>query len=121
MTTTDTLLDAEAIAALSVEALEDVKGEDIRVFDTRALSPLFDRVIVASAQSTRQTKALAQRVIQRAKEAGIPIVGVEGEALGEWVLVDLGSVVVHVMQPAVRAYYRLEDLWQHGATARQGT
>lgn len=73
---------------------------------------MFDRIVVASADSTRQVKALARNVQEKVKEAGGDIIGVEGEEAGEWVLVDLGSVVVHVMQPAVRGYYNIEELWQ---------
>ncbi len=103
--------DADAITEQVIAALEDVKGERIEAYDTRALTPLFERFVIASGNSTRQVKALAQRVVSTAKEHGIDIVGVEGEDVGEWVLVDLGSVVVHVMLPAVRQYYRLEELW----------
>lgn len=94
-----------------VSALEDVKALDIQVIDTSKLSPLFERMVVASAQSTRQTKALASNVVMKLKELGETVHGVEGEDSGEWVLVDLGEVVVHIMQPAVRAYYNLEELW----------
>ena len=104
---------------LVVDALEDVKAQDIRVFDTgpqrnaksAALSDLFDRVVVATATSNRQTRALAAHVQDRAREAGYPVVSVEGEETGEWVLVDLGDIIVHIMQPAIRAYYNLEELW----------
>jgi len=94
-----------------VSALEDVKALDIEVIDTSKLSPLFECMVVASAQSTRQTKALANNVVVKLKELGETVHGVEGEDSGEWVLVDLGEVVVHIMQPAVRAYYNLEELW----------
>ncbi|MDO4636861.1 MAG: ribosome silencing factor [Lautropia sp.] len=104
---------------LVVDALEDVKAQDIRVFDTgpqtgdraSALSDLFDRVILATATSNRQTRALATRVQDRARDEGYPVVSVEGEATGEWVLVDLGDLIVHIMQPDIRAYYNLEELW----------
>jgi len=94
-----------------VSALEDVKALDIEVIDTSKLSPLFERMVVASAQSTRQTKALASNVVVKLKELGETVLSTEGEDGGEWVLVDLGEVVVHIMQPAVRAYYNLEELW----------
>ncbi len=94
-----------------VAALEDIKANDITVLDTSKLSSLFERMIIASAQSTRQTKALADNVVEQLKLRGEKVVGVEGEDPGEWVLVDLGDVVVHIMQPAVRAYYNLEELW----------
>ncbi len=81
------------------------------VFDVRHLSSLFDRVVIASADSVRQTKALVNHLRERAKALGASVVGVEGEDSGEWVLVDLGDIVVHIMQPAVRSHYKLEELW----------
>jgi ribosome-associated protein len=95
----------------AVTALEDIKARDITVLDVRKLTSLFDTLIVASADSARQVKALAQHVRDKLKEGGATIIGVEGEEAGEWVLVDAGDIVVHVMQPAVRAYYNLEELW----------
>ena len=95
----------------AVAALEDVKARDIVVLDVRRLTSLFDTVIVASADSGRQTRALAHHVMDRAKELGVNVTGVEGAESGDWVLVDLGDIVVHVMQPAVRDYYNLEELW----------
>jgi ribosome-associated protein len=94
-----------------VDALEDIKAQDIQVFNTTELSDLFDRVVVASATSNRQTRSLASHVKEKAKEKGFPVVSTEGEDSGEWVLVDLGDMVVHIMQPAIRAYYNLEELW----------
>ena len=94
-----------------VDALEDIKAQDIQVFNTTGLSDLFDRVVVATATSNRQTRALASHVREKAKEKGFPVISVEGEETGEWVLVDLGDLVVHIMQPAIRAYYNLEELW----------
>jgi len=94
-----------------VDALEDVKAQDIKVFNTTDMTGLFDRVIVASATSNRQTRALARHVSDKAKETGMQVIATEGEETGEWVLVDLGDVVVHIMQPAIRAYYNLEELW----------
>ncbi|GAB4399981.1 MAG: hypothetical protein OHK0048_14490 [Rhodoferax sp.] len=94
-----------------VDGLEDVKGQDIRVFDTTALSPLFERVIIASGNSNRQTRALASSVLDALREAGLPKPRVEGEDNGEWIIVDCGAAVVHIMQPAIRAYYKLEELW----------
>jgi ribosome-associated protein len=94
-----------------VAALEDKKARDIAVFDVRKLTAMFDHVIIASADSTRQTKALARNVQDKLKELGAQVYGVEGEDTGEWILVDLGDIVVHVMQPAVRQYYNLEELW----------
>ncbi len=101
-----------------VSALEDIKGQDIQVIDTSKLSSLFERMVIASAQSTRQTKALADHVEEKMKELGINVLGVEGGDSGEWVLVDLGDMVVHIMQPAVRAYYNLEELWNAPAKLR---
>ena len=94
-----------------VDALEDIKAQDIRVFNTTGLSDLFDRVVVASATSNRQSRSLASHVKEKAKEKGFPVISTEGEDSGEWVLVDLGDMVVHIMQPAIRAYYNLEELW----------
>ncbi|GAB4217269.1 MAG: hypothetical protein Fur007_19030 [Rhodoferax sp.] len=94
-----------------VDGLEDVKGLDIQVFDTEALSPLFERVIIASGNSNRQTRALASSVLDALREAGLPKPRVEGEDNGEWIIVDCGAVVAHIMQPAIRAYYKLEELW----------
>lgn len=97
---------------IAVAALEDIKGRDIEVINTTKLTSLFDRIIIASADSTRQVKALARNVREKVEEAGGEVIGVEGEESGEWVLVDLGNIVVHVMQPTVRSYYNLEELWQ---------
>lgn len=105
------MLNVKDKTALIVAALEDIKALDIDVIDTSKLSSMFECMVVASAQSTRQTKALAQHVEDKLKEAGEIILSVEGGDSGEWVLVDLGDVVVHVMQPAVRTYYNLEELW----------
>jgi ribosome-associated protein len=94
-----------------VDALEDVKAQDIRVFDTTPITTLFDRVVVASGTSNRQTRALAKIVHDKVREAGAPVLSIEGTDTGEWVLVDLGDVVVHIMQPVTRDHYRLEDIW----------
>ena len=107
----------EKVAAI-VAALEDIKASDITVLDTTPLTSLFERVVIASADSARQTKALAVSVRDKMKELGEHIIGMEGEAVGEWVLVDLGDVVVHIMHPAVRAHYNLEELWDAGVQAR---
>jgi len=100
-----------ALQRLIIDVLEDVKAQDIKVFNTTHLTNLFDRVIIASGSSNRQTRALAASVAAKARARGVPIVAYEGEDTGEWVLVDLGDVVVHCMQPAARSYYKLEDLW----------
>jgi len=94
-----------------VDGLEDVKAQDIQVFNTEHLSPLFERVIVASGTSNRQTKALAASVRDKVKEAGFSKPRIEGEENGEWIIVDCGSAVAHIMQPTIRQYYRLEELW----------
>lgn len=94
-----------------VDALEDIKANDILVINTSKKSPLFERMVIASAQSTRQTKALADNVEKKLKEVGEEPLSVEGGSSGEWILVDYGEVLVHIMQPAVRAYYNLEELW----------
>ena len=101
----------EETKQFTIEALEDVKGRDIVVLDTRHLSSLFDCMIIASAESTRQVKALANNVREKLKALGAQVLSVEGEQSGEWVLVDLGAIVVHVMQPGIRQYYKLEELW----------
>jgi ribosome-associated protein len=94
-----------------VDALEDIKGRDIVVFNTARLPSMFERVVIASGDSSRQVKALADRVREKVRENGGRIYGVEGEKGGEWVLVDLGDVVVHLMIPAVRDFYNLEEVW----------
>jgi ribosome-associated protein len=94
-----------------VEALEDVKGRDILVFNTARLPSMFERVVIASGDSNRQVRALADRVQERCRELGARVYGVEGESAGEWVLVDLGDVVVHIMHPTVRDFYNLEEIW----------
>jgi len=104
-------MDIKKLQAVVIDALEDVKAQEIRVFDTTHLSSLFERIAVASGTSNRQTKALASSVREKVKEAGGNVISVEGEETGEWVLVDLGDMIVHIMQPAIRAYYRLEEIW----------
>ncbi len=119
-------MDIKKLQGLVVDALEDVKAQDIRVFDTTHLTSMFDRSAIASGTSNRQTKALASSVRDSVKAAGGNIISMEGEGTGEWVLVDLGDMVVHIMQPAIRAYYRLEELWgdkeiKLGAATRSAT
>jgi ribosome-associated protein len=99
---------------LVVAALEDIKARDILAIDVRKITSMFDWIVVASADSARQTKALARHVRDKLKEAGCAIIGTEGEEGAEWVLVDSGDIVAHVMQPAVRSYYNLEELWGEG-------
>ncbi len=110
------MLNVEQKIKIITDALEDIKAIDITVIDTSKRSPLFERMVIASGQSNRQTKALAQNVMDKLQLQGEIILSTEGEKGGEWVLVDLGDVLVHVMQPAVRAYYNLEELW--GAVPR---
>jgi ribosome-associated protein len=99
---------------LVIAALEDIKAHDILAIDVRKVTAIFDWIVVASADSARQTKALSRHVRDRLKEAGAHIIGMEGEESGDWVLVDAGDIVTHVMQPAVRQYYNLEELWGDG-------
>src|SRR5574340_722564 len=105
-------MDVRKLQRIVVTALEDIKAHDITVVNTTKLTSLFDRLVIASADSARQTKALARNVEDKVREAGGGVVGTEGEDGGEWILVDLGAIVVHIMQPAVRSYYNLEELWQ---------
>ena len=103
---------------LIVDALEDIKAQDITVLDTSKLTSLFERMVIASGTSNRQTRAIADNVRVKVKEAGKYVGNTEGEDTGDWVLLDLGDVVVHVMQPATRAHYNLEELWGAGEAAR---
>ena len=105
-------MEMRKLQELAVSALEDIKGKNIEVIDTRGLSPLFDAMIIATGDSNRQVRALARNVEDKAGEAGAEVLGIEGQEAGEWVLVDLGDIVVHVMQPAIRTYYNLEELWK---------
>lgn len=107
----DLIAQWDTLVAIAVNALEDIKGKDIIVLDTSAKTSLFARMIVASGDSTRQVKALANNVAVELKQAGFEIISTEGLDSGEWVLVDAGDLVVHVMQPAVRDYYDIEALW----------
>ncbi len=102
---------SDELLEVVVAALEELKARDIQVIEVGNLTSLFSTMIIASADSTRQTKALAGHVQEKVKAAGETVYGVEGEQTGEWLLVDLGDVVVHIMQPAVRDYYDLEGLW----------
>jgi ribosome-associated protein len=102
------------LTALVIDALEDIKAKDIKLINVAKITSVSDYIAIASADSTRQTRALANNVIEKVKEAGYTIHGSEGGETGEWVLVDCGDVVVHIMQPAVREYYKLEELWQDG-------
>lgn len=108
-------MDAEELKQIIVEALEDLKGVDIKVLDVRGKTSVTDIIVIAAGTSDRQVKALARNVVDKVKEKGIRPLGIEGEREGEWVLVDLGDVVVHVMLPQVRDFYNLEKLWGESA------
>lgn len=110
-TTTSEKRDVQKLQRAIVDGLEDVKAQEIVVFDTAHLSALFERVVIASGTSNRQTKALSASVIDAVREAGFPKPRVEGEGNGEWIIVDCGQAVVHIMQPNFRTYYQLEELW----------
>ncbi len=103
--------DVSKLQRAIVDGMEDVKAQDIQVFDTEHLSPLFERIIVASGTSNRQTKAIAASVRDKVRDAGFPKPRMEGEENGEWIIVDCGAAVAHIMQPTIRQYYRLEELW----------
>ena len=105
-------MDIRKLQKIAVAALEDIKAKDVEVLNTSKISALFDRVIIATGDSNRHVRSLARNVYDKVKEAGGEVIGIEGEETGEWVLVDLGDIVVHVMQPAVRVYYNLEELWK---------
>lgn len=105
-------MDIRKLQKIVVNALEDIKGKDIEVINTTKLTSMFDRLVIATGDSNRQVKALARNVHEKVREAGGEVISIEGEDAGEWVLVDIGDIVVHVMQPTVRAYYNLEELWQ---------
>ncbi|MBU6194537.1 MAG: ribosome silencing factor [Burkholderiales bacterium] len=104
-------MDIRKLQRAIVDGLEDVKAQNIRVFNTEHLSPLFERVIVASGTSNRQTKALAASVRDAVKAAGFAVLRTEGEDNGEWIIVDCGAAVAHIMQPTIREYYHLEEIW----------
>jgi ribosome-associated protein len=104
-------MDIRKLQRAIVDGLEDVKAQQIAVFNTEALTAQFERVIIASGTSNRQTKALAASVRDKVRDAGFPVLSTEGEPSGEWIIVDCGAAVAHIMQPAMRDYYRLEELW----------
>ncbi|MBX3602820.1 MAG: ribosome silencing factor [Rubrivivax sp.] len=104
-------MDIRKLQRAIVDGLEDVKAQDIVVYNTEHLSPMFERVIVASGTSNRQTKALAASVRDSVKSKGLPVLSTEGEDNGEWIIVDCGAAVAHIMQPAIRDYYHLEEIW----------
>lgn len=110
-------MEIEQLQALVIDALEDVKAIDIKVIDVRDKTSVTDVMLIATGNTSRQVKALVNSVVEKAKQAGIKPFGVEGEEHGEWALVDLGDVVVHVMQPAIRDFYNLEKLWGENSPA----
>lgn len=112
-------MDLEKMTQAVVNALEDIKARDITVLDVRTMTSLFDYMIIASADSVRQTKALADHAQEKLKELGATVYGIEGDQTGEWILVDFGMVLVHIMQPAVREYYNIEELWGGQRSPRQ--
>lgn len=104
-------LTIDKLQTVIVDALDDLKATDIKIFDTETISDEFDRVIIATGSSNRQTRSLAGHVHEKVKENGGDILSTEGEDTGEWVLVDCGDIIVHIMQAPIRAYYNLEELW----------
>ena len=104
-------LDIAKLEAIIIDALDDMKAQDVTILNTEALTDEFDRVIIATATSNRQTRALANNVHEKVKDNGGDVLSTEGEDTGEWVLVDCGDIVVHIMQAPIRAYYNLEELW----------
>ena len=104
-------MDIRKLQKAVLTALEDIKARDIEVYDVKHLTSLFDRVVIASADSARQARSLARNVHDKARELGVRVYGMEGDDSGEWVLADLGDIVVHIMLPAVRMHYNLEELW----------
>ncbi len=110
-------LSIKKLETIAVDALEDIKGRDIIIVNTTKVSQMFERIVLASGESNRQVRALARSVADKVREAGGEVLSTEGEETGEWVLVDLGPVVVHIMQPTVRAHFDLEGLWGQGKPA----
>lgn len=110
-------LSIKKLETIAVDALEDIKGRDIIIVNTTKVSQMFERIVLASGESNRQVRALARNVADKVREAGGEVLSTEGEDTGEWVLVDLGPVVVHIMQPTVRAHFDLEGLWGKGKPA----
>ena len=104
-------LEIAQLEAIVIDALDDMKAQDVTVLNTESLTDEFDRVIIATATSNRQTRALANNVHEKVKDNGGDVLSTEGEDTGEWVLVDCGDIVVHIMQAPIRAYYNLEELW----------
>ena len=113
-------LTADQLQLLVVSSLEDFKATDVMVIDVSGRSPLTDRLVIASGNSTRHVKSMSENLIVKAKAAGCPPLGIEGAREGEWVLVDLNDVIVHLMLPQTRAFYNLEKLWEASADHRSG-
>jgi ribosome-associated protein len=111
----------DKLVKATVAALEDIKARDIVVLDVRKMTSLFDKIVIVSADSTRQASSLSRNVQEKLKALGATIYGVEGELAGEWILVDVGAVIVHIMQPAIRQHYNLEELWTPSRAARRRT
>ena len=107
------MVSTSSIKKQVIEALEDIKAFDIVSLDVKKQTSIADFMVVASASSTRQTKALARNIKDKMNSAGIDIIGIEGESEGDWVLVDLGDIIVHIMTPTSRAYFNLEELWSN--------
>ncbi len=103
-------MNLEQLQNTVIDALEDIKGQNIQVFNAQPMTSMFDRVVIVSGTSNRQTRALAKNLHDKVKQAGGTVYGAEGEETGEWVLVDLGDIIVHIMQPTIRDYYRLEEI-----------
>jgi ribosome-associated protein len=113
--------DSSELVALATAALDDMKARDVRVLDVSRLTSITDYMVIASGTSRRHVQSIAERLVERAKAAGHPPVGIEGADAAEWVLVDLGDVVVHVMQPETREFYKLENLWDLGGESTGST
>jgi ribosome-associated protein len=111
----------DKLVKATIAALEDIKGRDIVVLDVRKMTSLFDKMVIATADSSRQASSLARNVQEKLKALGATIQGVEGEQAGEWILVDIGAVIVHIMQPAIRQHYNLEELWTPTRAPRRRT
>lgn len=104
-------MDIQKLQRLVIDALEDAKAQDIKVFNTSHITGMFDRVIIVSGASNRQTRSIASQVITKVKEKEIPVIAFEGQETGEWILIDIADIVIHVMQPSIRQYYNLEEIW----------
>ena len=118
--TAEKALTSNQLRDLVIEALEDLKAIDIQEVDVSGQNPLTDRFVVATGSSTRHVKSMAEKLVLKAKAAGYPPLGVEGETQGEWVLVDLNDVIIHLMLPQTRAFYNLEKLWEASSQQRSG-